>query len=181
MIVLSDIKNTRGPNPGGSITLHLLPWQDVENIPEASAAGVISSNITSKEGKQFAEYEFLPGKCKVGGKSTGNFAPFFGNSLEVSISGDEPDKLKEFEDMLGGLFIAIVEQASGRKKVLGNMLCPLHCFEIDWQGGGEPGDLNGATIKFASRGGLPKDYTGQINPTPPAWRVQESSAYCITE
>lgn len=172
MILLSDIKNKRGPNPGGSVKVSLIAWQDVQSIPQASAAGVITGTIEPKAGKRFATWEFLPGKCKIGGKSSGSF---FGQILDLSVSGDEPEKLKEFEQMLSGLFIAVVELASGSRKVLGNMLCPLKCNEIDWDGGGDTGDLNGTAFRFAARGGMPLDYRQT------AWRVQESSAYCVME
>lgn len=172
MIILSDIKNKRGSNPGGSVKVSLIAWQDVKSIPQPSAAGVITGTIEPKAGKRFAEWEFLPGKCKIGSKSSGDY---FGQALDLSVSGDEPEKLKEFEQMIGGLFIAVVELASGRGKVLGNMLCPLKCNEIEWESGGDTGDLNGTGFRFASRGGMPPDYRQT------AWRAKESSAYCVTQ
>lgn len=160
MISLTDIKNKRGTNPGGSVNVYLCPWHDIQSIGLRNASGQVSA-IACKEGKRFYHYEFLPAKAKLRSKTTGS-GQYFEQSLELTISGDEPEKLQEFEQMIGGLFIAIVEQASGSRKLMGGMLCPLKCTEVGYDAGGDTGDLNGTSLKFEARGGMATEFTGII-------------------
>ena len=159
---LKDLKAKSGPNPGGLVKVFIIPAFQVSGIGPV-AGGIISQDIQLVAGSRFFVYDFNPGSARLKGTGTGSEGSrFFLNELELAISGEEPDRLQLFNQMINGLFIVIVELPSGSRKLLGNRLCPASCSDTAYDGGSDTGDRNGTTIKFTARSGLPVDYTGAV-------------------
>ncbi|NJO90767.1 MAG: hypothetical protein HC831_18735 [Chloroflexia bacterium] len=180
---LTDIKIKTGPNPGGTVRLWLVPWQDVLLIPNPDpATGIITESIYLKENKRWYKFQFAPNRCKLSNPSAGQEGSSYYNTLlEVSVPGSDQVQLMIFESMINGLFLALVDQADGVIKLAGTVQAPLLCSQVGYDAGGDNQDFHGTSFQFRSRGFMSRQYTGFIQDVATAWRVKESSAYCIKE
>lgn len=159
---LIDIRAKRGPNPGGLVNVYIIPFNHLIGFL-VDPDGVIRQDIQLKEGTRFFVYEFDPGKARVRSASSGTEGgKFFQPGVELSIAGDEGEKLQMFGKMINGLFIVIVEQPSGRRKLAGSSLCPALCTQADYDGGGDTDNFNGTIFQFQTRGEMIRDYEGLI-------------------
>jgi len=179
---LKDIEFKTGPNPGGVVRLWLIPWQDVLSVPDPDpATGIISANISLKEGKRFYKFSFSPSRCKLSNPSAGqDGSAWYETVLDVGIPGNDQGNLVIFERMINGLFLALLDHADGSIKMAGSISSPLLCRQVSHEGGAENQDFLGTTFQFRSRGFLSRQYKGLIKDVLLVWRVLSSSAYCIT-
>jgi hypothetical protein len=179
---LKDIKSKPGPNPGGTVRLWLVPWQDVLAIPDPDPlTGIIVAGITLKTGKKFHRFEFAPGRCRLSNPTAGSDGShWFDTVLDLVVPGDNQELMNLFQSMLNGLCLALTDQATGTIKLCGTIASPLMC-KISHDHGQDTNDFNGATIQLRSRGFLPVQYTAPVQTYEVLWRVRESSAYCVTE
>ena len=160
---LIDIRAKRGPNPGGLVKVYLLPFSDLRSYPLADPDGIVRKSVQLKEGSRFFEYEFDLGKARLRSPSSGtDGGKYYTPGLDISIAGDDSEKLQLFGQMINGLFIVIVELPSGRRKLLGGGLCPALCSQADYDGGGDTDNYNGTSFRFDARGGMVQDYEGVI-------------------
>lgn len=164
-IILTDIKQKTGPNPGGAVVLHLVLADDVNVIPAAAdATGSIDTPITLKVGKKWSKIEFAPGKCKLSNPVVGEHGSIsLQTQLDCTVAGDDPKTLKLFQQMLNGRYIACVDMASKRKKIAGTLRSPLLLVAAAWDGGEDQPNQNGTVFSFISRDGyMVEDYTGVL-------------------
>lgn len=165
-ITLKDIKRKTGPNPGGAVNLYICVADEVLAIP-AAVAGVISTDITLQDpvtNVGFKKFEFAPGKCKLSHPTVGeDGSKSFETLLDVSIEGDDAERLSIFESMINGRFIAIVDDASKNVKVAGTLRAPLELIQANYDGGDDQPGMRGTVFQFKSRDGFfSKIYTGVI-------------------
>ena len=180
MIELATIRQPIGPLPGGTARMFIIPWQGVDSVPVAATDGVIYDDIVRKAGKQFVQYDFNPGTCQLSTPSRGSGgAAWLDTLVDLSIAGDDQPRLGQFQRMLNGLFVIVLDQGSGRVKLCGDDFLPLLCEQASYQGGGNPGDANGTRFQFRGRGVVPKEYRGGIGIT--EWRVKRDSVYCLED
>lgn len=179
---LKDIAVKTGPNPGGVVRLWLIPWQDVLAVPNPDpATGIISANISLKEDKRWYKFSFSPSRCKLSNPSAGqDGSAWYDTVLDVGIPGSDQANLAVFEQMINGLFLALLDHANGAIKMAGSISAPLLCRQVSHEGGAENQDFAGTTFQFRSRGFMSRQYTGLIKDVLTAWRVLASSVYCIT-
>lgn len=166
MITLTDVKRKTGPNPGGAINLYICLADEVATIPEA-ANGVISTDITLVDpvtNVGFKKIEFAPGKCKLSHPTVGeDGSKSVETLLDVTVEGDDGERLALFESMLNGRFIAIVDDASKNMKVAGTLRAPLELIQANYDGGEDQAGMRGTIFQFKSRDGFfSKIYTGVI-------------------
>lgn len=185
---LKDIKAKAGPNPGGAVKVYILPFIHLLSWPASDADGVIRQSIQLKEGARWFVYEFDPGKARLRSPSAGSEGgKYYTPGVELSFAGDDPERLQLFGWMINGLFIVAVEQPSGRRKLVGSSLCPALCSQADYDAGGDTDNYNGTSIRFDARGSMVQDYEGDLPLVPAApppapttaWRVKESTVYCL--
>lgn len=183
MIQLKDIKRKTGPAPGGSVSLYLIPKEDVSSIPSRDAVSKkIEGNIICKPGKRFYKYDFSPGKCRLRTRSSGSTGSgYYQTTIAVSIPGDDAELLAIFSEMINGHYIALLDQASGAVKLAGSLAIPLLCSEVGFDAGGDQGDFSGTEFQFENRGFMVEDYAGVIPLEGTAWRVKEDSVYCLNQ
>lgn len=165
-IVLKDIKRKTGPNPGGAVNLYVCLADEIESIP-AATAGVISDDIVLKDpltAVGFVKFEFAPGKCKLSHPTVGeDGAKSFETLIDVTIEGDDAERMALFESMLNGRFIAIVDDASKNMKVAGTLRAPLELIQANYDGGDDQPGMRGTIFQFKSRDGFfSKIYEGAI-------------------
>ena len=165
-IVLKDIKRKTGPNPGGAVNLYICLADEIETIP-AAVDGVISDDIvlaTTPAPVGFVKFEFAPGKCKLSHPTVGeDGAKSLETLLDVTVEGDDGERLALFESMLNGRFVAIVDDASKNMKVAGTLRAPLELIQANYDGGDDQPGMRGTVFQFKSRDGfMSKVYTGAI-------------------
>lgn len=166
MIVLKNIKRKSGPNPGGATNLYLALAADVASIPAPDATTKsIDTDIVLKDAKKWAKFEFNPGKCKLSNPTVGeDGSKSFETLIDVTIAGDDAERLALFEEMINGQFIAIVDDASKNVKVAGTLRAPLELIQANYDGGSDQPEGRGTIFQFKSRDGyLSKVYTGAID------------------
>lgn len=180
MIELATIRQPIGPTPGGSSRLFIIPWQDVDHVPVAASDGIIYDELVRKAGKNFVQYDFQPGTCKLSTPSRGSGGGAWHETMiTLSIAGDDAARLGQFQQMLNGLFLIVLDQASQAIKLCGSEVLPLLCEQVNYDGGSDLGDKNGTRFQFRARGIVPVEYRGGIGIT--EWRVKRDSVYCLTE
>lgn len=166
MITLKDVKRKTGPNPGGAVNLYLCVADEVATIP-AAVAGVVSTDITLVDpltNVGFKKFEFAPGKCKLSNPTVGeDGSKSVETLLDVTVEGDDGERLALFESMLNGRFIAIIDDASKNVKIGGTLRAPLELIQTNYDGGDDQPGMRGTIFQFKSRDGFfPKVYTGVI-------------------
>jgi hypothetical protein len=164
-MVLFDIKNKTGPNPGGGLNLYIAPAEDVQTIPAPDAVTKsIDTDIVPKAGKVFNKFDIAPGTLKISNPSVGeNGSGSFETLVDCIISGDDAKNLDLFNSMINGLFILLIDQASKNVKVGGTLRSPMMLISATFDGGADQPDRNGVTLQFKSRdGNMVSNYTGTL-------------------
>lgn len=163
MITLADVKQKTGPLPGGAVDLYLILAEDVDNIP-AAVDGAITTDITVKAGSSFKRFEFAPGTCKVSHPSVGEDGSISAESLvDFIVGNDDAAALSMFNEMMNGRFIAIVDQASGVKRLVGTKRAPAILRAVGYDGGADQPDRNATTFQLKSRDGrISPEYQGVV-------------------
>ena len=163
-IVLTDIKQTTGPNPGGAVNLYLCLAEEIATIPEA-VSGEISTDITLETGAVgFKKFEFSPGKCNLMHNTVGeDGSKSFETMIECTIAGDDAARLHMFEQMINGRYVAILDMASNKMRVVGDLRVPLLAIQANYASGADQPDENATVFQFKGRGGkFSPVYTGVI-------------------
>jgi hypothetical protein len=151
-IVLTDVKQKTGPNPGGVVNLYLCIEEDVDTLPDA-VAGVISTDLVVS-GTGFKKFEFSPGKCSLTHPTVGeDGSKSFETMIECTVDGDDAERMALFESMINGKFIAIVDMASDKMRVAGSKRVPLLCIQANYGSGADQPEQNGTVFQFKGRGG----------------------------
>lgn len=156
-VVLRDIKQKTGPNPGGGVNIWVAAAEDVTNIPAPVVAADGSKSIDADivvVGNGFKHIEFAPGTCKLSHPTVGeDGSKSFETLIDCVVDGDD-GRLDLFNDMINGRYIVIHESASGVKRVCGSMASALLLIQANYDGGADQPERNATTFQFKGREGF---------------------------
>lgn len=164
-MILFDIKNKTGPNPGGGLNLFITPAADVQLIPAADPVSKsVSTDITLKATKVWNKFDIAPGTLKISNPTVGeDGSKSFETLVDVVVTSDDPKNLDLFNTMINGLFILLIDQASKNVKIGGTLRSPMMLISATFDGGADQPDRNGVTLQFKSRdGNMVQNYTGAL-------------------
>lgn len=155
-VVLRDIKQKTGPNPGGGVNIWVAVHEDVTNIPAAVVAADGTKSIDADmtvAGAGFKHIEFAPGTCKLSHPTVGeDGSKSFETLIDCVVDGDD-GRLDLFNDMINGRYIVVVEAASGVKRLCGSMASAMLLIQANYDGGADQGERNATTFQFKGREG----------------------------
>lgn len=165
-MTLRDVLQKAGPNPGGAVNLYLCKLEDIVTIPAetvgADGSKTIDTDITVK-GDGFKHWQFAPGTCNLMHPTVGERgSASFGTEIAFILNGDD-ERVDQFEEMINGLFVAILDTASGLFRLVGNKRSPLTMEKADYALGADQPERNGTTFSLKGYGGrYSRRYKGAI-------------------
>jgi len=145
MLNLSDIFDPCGPNPGGLVTLKVIPVDSVESIP-AAESGVIADELTLKDGATFYQLYFANDSASFKEPAADDDqGEFFKPAIQVYIPMDQPSVAVWIQKGKAARYICYYQDANGLGKLVGTLDYPLR-LKADLE---NSGNKNGHTFTFS--------------------------------
>lgn len=168
--IIGGIKqSTFGANPGGTVRLLVIPFEDLESIPNPGVDGVtISTDIVPKTGKGFAEWEFAQDTGQITSKVSGEQgSQVYEVEKKVYISSITPEIQSVLQKCVNRRLIIITVDGRGQMIIGGDMLRPMS-LEQNQTTGAKFNDKAGTELTFKCGSSHPPYFYTGVIPMQPA-------------